>query len=73
MQKLHILFFIQVECSDNSYITPHPECGYTECPENPWIDKFNGTTTDCDDSELEKYFKDAQSWDPSIYEYSNVG
>ena len=55
MQKLYILFFIQVQCSD---------CGWdNSCG---WSDKFNGTFTDCDDSQLEKYFKDAQYRDPNV-------
>ena len=57
MQKLYILFFIQVQCSD---------CGWdNSCG---WSDKFNGTFTDCDDSQLEKYFYGAQYYtrDPDV-------
>ena len=53
MQKFYILFFIQVQCSDCGL-----RCG--------WADKYNGSYTECDDSELEKYFKDAQYKDPDV-------
>ena len=55
MQKLYFLFYIQVQCYDcNGRLDER--CG--------WSDKFNGSFTDCDDSELEKYFQDAQHRDP---------
>ena len=53
MQKFYILFFIQVQCSDCGL-----RCG--------WADKYNGSYTECDDSELEKYFKDAQYKDQDV-------
>ena len=59
MQKLYFLFYIQVQCYDGCYDGRlDGRCG--------WSDKFNGSFTDCDDSELEKYFQDAQYRDPDV-------